>query len=156
VWVQRSEEDYFLTSDRDVAVNDQPGKRHLLRDGARITLSPRCRLTFRKSHAASTTAAIQLSSAKLPLGDVRQILLMDRDVVIGPGSAAHVRCDQLPHAVVIRWTGGGLTVKASDHIVIDERRHDPAHPLPVRKAVRIGDLSFTITPCEGDSSTTDA
>lgn len=156
VWVQRSEEDYFLTSDRDVAVNEQTGKRHLLRDGAKIALSPRCRLTFRKPHAASTTAALQLTSAKLPLGDVRQVLLMDRDIVIGPGTAAHVRCDPLPTAVVIRWTQGGLTVRASEHIIVDERKVDAAAPLPTHKTIRIGDLSFTITPFEGDSSTTAA
>jgi hypothetical protein len=111
ITIARSEDDYFLHSAKPVLVNDQPTSSKLLAHGDRIGLGPRCRITFRRPSAASTSAVLDLSGTRLPQGDVRHIILMDREVIVGPGANAHVRSDDLEAPAVLQRQQGRLICK---------------------------------------------
>jgi hypothetical protein len=111
ITIARSEDDYFLHSARPVLVNDQPTSSKLLAHGDRIGLGPRCRITFRRPIAASASAVLDLSGTRLPQGDVRHVILMDREVIVGPGANAHVRADDLEAPAVLQRREGRLICK---------------------------------------------
>ena len=111
ITIARSEEDYFLHSTRPVLVNDKPTTSKLLAHGDRIGLGTRCRITFRRPSAASASAVLDLSGTRLPQGDIRHIILMDREMIIGPGASAHVRADDLETPVVLQRREGKLICK---------------------------------------------
>ena len=112
ITIARSEEDYFLHSAQPVLVNDRPTTSTLLSSGDRIGLGPRCRITFRRPSPASTSAVLDLSGTRLPQADVRHIVLMDREMIVGPGAAAHIRSDELDAPAVIQRRDGQLVCRA--------------------------------------------
>jgi len=112
ITIARSEEDYFLHSAQPVLVNDKPTTSTLLSSGDRIGLGPRCRITFRRPSPASTSAVLDLSGTRLPQADVRHIVLMDREMIVGPGAAAHIRSDELDAPAVIQRRDGQLVCRA--------------------------------------------
>lgn len=128
--IERTEDDYFLRSGGNVLVNDHPMSQKLLTSGDRIGLSHRCRMTFVLPNPASTSAAIDLSGARYPRADVRRVILLDRDILLGPGPAAHVRLDHLPANLVLRLRDGRLWLGA--------------RPLPVGEPVSAEGVSFVV------------
>jgi len=111
ITIARSEEDYFLHSAQPVLVNDKPTTSTLLSSGDRIGLGPRCRITFRRPSPASSTAVLDLSGTRLPQADVRHIVLMDREMIVGPGAGAHIRSDELDAPAVIQRREGQLVCR---------------------------------------------
>lgn len=111
ITITRSEEDYFLHSAQPVLVNDKPATSKLLASGDRIGLGPRCRITFRRPSPASSTAVLDLSGTRLPQADVRHVVLMDREMIVGPGASAHVRADDLDAPAVIQRRDGRLVCR---------------------------------------------
>lgn len=95
VTVERIEDDYFAA-----------GK--LLSSGDRVSVSPRCRLQFSLPNPSSTTATMDLVSGRFPRADLRRVILLDRDLIIGPGASSHIRADQLSQPVVLQLREGRL------------------------------------------------
>ena len=112
ITITRSDDDYFLQSARPVLVNDKPVTGKLLAHGDRIGLGPRCRITFRRPSPASSSAVLDLSGTRLPQGDVRHVILMDRELIVGPGASAHIRSDDLASPAVIHRRDGRLVCRA--------------------------------------------
>lgn len=143
--IERTDEgDYFLACEHPVEVNDRPVTSKLLADGDKIALSPRCRLRFRLPSPASTTAVLELSTARLPQADIRRVILLDRELVIGPGGAAHVRLDQLPGRAVLQLGSDKLTCRTDCSITRDNRALDPAEGIPLGVPVRIGPVGMVV------------
>jgi hypothetical protein len=142
VSIERLEEDYFLRSTVPVALNDRPAKDALLSAGDRVALSPRCRFTFAVPHAASTTAVLDLSGARYPRADVRRVILLDRDLVLGAGPASHVRVPGLARPVVLNLRAGLL--RASVEATVDGRAIGRAEGLPMGVPVSAGGATFVI------------
>ncbi|HEY7087362.1 MAG TPA: hypothetical protein VH518_04685 [Tepidisphaeraceae bacterium] len=94
--IERIEDDYFLS-----------GK--LLNSGDRIIVSPRCRMQFTLPNPSSTTAVLDLTSGRFPRSDLRRVVLLDRDLIIGPGSSAHVRADHLTEPLVLQVRNGQMS-----------------------------------------------
>jgi tetratricopeptide (TPR) repeat protein len=138
VSIARVDDDYFLKTSGAAA-----GR--LLTSGERLELSPRCRLTFVLPSAASTSAALDLSGARLPRADVRRVILMDQDLIIGPGGASHVVARGLDHPVVLHLSRGQLVCAGRDPVVIDGRPVDVGAPLPLNASIQIGGVSFVLT-----------
>lgn len=111
ITILRSEDDYFLQSPMPVTVNDQPVTSKLLSSGDKIALNPRCRFVFRRPSVASGTAILDLSSARMAHDNLRQVILLDRELIVGPGAAAHVRCDDLKVPAVIQKRDGTLVCR---------------------------------------------
>jgi tetratricopeptide (TPR) repeat protein len=145
VSVERTDEgDYFLACPRPVEVNDRAVTGKLLADGDKIALSPRCRLRFRLPTPASTTAVLELSTARVPQADIRRVILMDREVVIGPGPAAHLRADELPARAVLQPADGKLICRTECELTRDNLPLGGAGEIPFDCPVRIGPLGMVI------------
>jgi tetratricopeptide (TPR) repeat protein len=144
ITISRTEEDYFLQSRQPVLVNDRPTTSKVLASGDKIVIGPRCRMTFRRPSAASTTAVLDLNGARLARGDIRQVLLIEREILIGPGSAAHVRCDELPQAAVLQPVNGKLMLRSAEAIQIDGKPAEKPAEIPVGAHVRVGPVSFVV------------
>lgn len=128
VTITRSDEDYFVQAQQPIEVNDKPVAHALLVSGDRIAVGPRCRLRFRRPNPASTSAVLDVTAGRLARGDVRQIILLDREMILGPGPAAHVRVDSLTGPAVLQRAGDGVICRAADPISIDGR---PAGAEPI-------------------------
>jgi hypothetical protein len=142
--VERVDEDYFVRGSI-YAVNDKPAANKLLVSGDRIALTPRCRLGFTLPSAASTTAVLELTGARFPRADVRRVILMDRELVIGAGSASHVRCDSTPDPIVLHVRDNRLFCRAAGEVEVDGQPLDREKGIPLGTHVRVGMVSFVVT-----------
>jgi hypothetical protein len=145
VTIERTEGDYFLRCGSGVEVNEKMTTGTLLADGDKIALSPRCRLRFRLPSAASGSAVLELSTARLPQADVRRVILLDREMIMGPDPAAHVRADHLPARAVLHVRDGRLLCRTDEQLTIDRRPADPAEGIPLDTPVRVGPLGLVVS-----------
>ena len=110
--IERIDGDYF-------ACDYQPGpqaeapSRHLLSEGDKIEISGRCRMKFSRQNPASGTACLILSSARLPRSDVNQVVLMDREILIGPGRNCHIQTGQLDETMTLFAQDGRLMCRSA-------------------------------------------
>jgi len=142
---ERTEDDYFVTSSSPFSVNDKGTTNKLLVDGDRIALSPRCRMKFHIPNPASTTAALSLSSGKLGRADIRRIILMDRDILIGATSGNHILAEFLDETITLCIQNGRLVCKTREKILVDNKPMSLSAGLPMNKQIRIGRLSMVLT-----------
>lgn len=145
ITIERSEDDYFIKSSSPVRVNDVATTNKLLVDSDRINLSTRCGMKFNIPNPASTTATLSLPAARLGRADVRRIILMDRDILIGPNEGSHILADSLDETVALFTQNGGLHCKAKDRILVDDKQVGWTVGLPFDKQVRIGRISLFLT-----------
>ena len=143
--IERVEEDYFLRASSHVLVNGRPSSGKLLTTGDDVGLSPRCRFTFRLPSAASTSAVIDLTGTRYPRADVRRVILLDRELVIGPGAGAHVRVDDLAEKVVLHVRDGRLFVQTAQAVLLGDREIAPKMPVALGTHVKAGPVSFVVT-----------
>jgi tetratricopeptide (TPR) repeat protein len=147
ITIERVEEDYFLRCDRAVMVNDKPTTNRLLADGDAITLSAgraRCRIRFGLPNPASVSAVLTLSGARLPRSDVRQIVLLGREMILGPGAGAHVRADGMDAPATLHLRDGKLMCRGGGAVTVDGRAMDDRLGIPMGAAVRIGTVSLVL------------
>lgn len=144
ITIQRTEDDYFLTSDRPVNVSGTNVTRKLLRSGDVIALSTRCRLKFSLPHPASPTAVLTLHGTRLPNSDARHIVLMDRALVLGPGPSAHVRADLLREAAILVVQNDRLQCRTGEPVTVNDGPMDRTAGLPLGQRVRIGPVQMVI------------
>jgi hypothetical protein len=145
--IERLEEDYFLRCERPVFVNDKPVTSKLLANSDVIALSAgaaKCRIRFGLPHPASTTAVLSLSGTRLPRLDVRQVVLLGREMILGPGATAHVRVDAMDIAVALLLREGRLVCRGAG-ATVDGRPLDERIGIPMGEAVRIGPVSLVLT-----------
>jgi hypothetical protein len=142
--IERTDEDYFLVSEAPVRVNGAPVTRKLLGNGDRIALSNRCRLRFTVPNAASTSAVLELSGTRLPHSDARRVILFEKSLVLGPGSSAHVRVDDLAEPVVLHMRDGQLFCRTPDEVRVDDQLIDRHAGIPLGASVRVGPLSMVV------------
>ncbi len=140
--IARMEEDYFLFSTRDVEVGGRVTRHRLLRDGDRVVLGRRGKLTFRLPSRQSVSAALDLSDTTKMPNDVRRIVLFDRHAIIGNGSAAHIRCRHAGTPLVMFERQGGLWVRPKSDGHVDNE----AKPLSAGEPVEIGGVRMTLGP----------
>ena len=145
VTFERTEDDYFVRSNSPFSVNDEGTSNKLLVDGDRIALSPRCRMKFHIPNPASTTAALNLSSGKLGRADIRRIILMDRDILIGSTSGNHILADFVNETITLCIQNGRLVCKTRERILVDNKSISSSTGLPMEKQIRIGQLSMVLT-----------
>ncbi|MCK5114570.1 MAG: hypothetical protein KAR11_07400 [Phycisphaerae bacterium] len=143
--IERVEEDYFVRSDRDIVVNDKPTRNQLLNNGDRVALSQRCRFRFRRPNAASTTAIISLAGTRMARADVRDAILLDREIIIAPGPAGHIRCDLLPGKIVLFLRNGQLFCRGKVPLTAANNKINEKNALEMGKPITIGNLTMIIT-----------
>jgi tetratricopeptide (TPR) repeat protein len=143
--IERVQDDYFIRSTSPIRVNDVTTNNKLLVDGDHIVLSPRCRMKFHLPNPASTTAVLVLSGTRLGRADIRQIILMDRDILIGPASGNHIHAEFLEKTVAIYAQNERLLCKSSEKVLVDDKPVGSTAGLAIDKHIRIGQISFVIT-----------
>jgi hypothetical protein len=143
--VERTDDDYFVGSSSLFSVNDEGTTNKLLVDGDRIALSPRCQMKFHIPNPASTTAVLSLSSGKLGRADIRRIILMDRDILIGSTSGNHILAEFLDETITLCIQNGRLICKTGEKILVDNKPMSLSTGLPMKKQIRIGQLSMVLT-----------
>lgn len=144
VMIERDDEDYFVATGTN-AKGDAIGRR-LLHDGERIGITQRCHARFTRPNAASTSAVLSIAGARIPATDATRVILLDRSLVIGPGSSAHVRADALAAPVVLHVRDGRLFCNASEEVTVNDKPMDRQVGLPTDARVRIGPVTLTIRP----------
>jgi hypothetical protein len=143
--IERAEDDYFVRSSSPLSVNDEGTTNKLLVDGDRIALSPRCRMKFHIPNPASTTAVLSLSSGKLGRADIRRIILLDRDILIGPTSGNHILAEFLDETITLCIQNGRLLCRTKEKILVDNKPMSLSTGLPTKKQIRIGQISMVLT-----------
>ena len=145
VRIERTDEDYFLRCEQKVMVNDRSSTEKLLADGDRIALSPRCRWRFRRPNPASTSAMLAMSSARLPQGDTRTVILLDREIIVGPGPGAHIRADQCDQTAVLHVRGDRLLCRSASPVMASGRPIESAQGIRLDVPVQIGTMRLVVT-----------
>ncbi|MBN2315425.1 MAG: hypothetical protein JXM79_15960 [Sedimentisphaerales bacterium] len=143
--IERAEDDYFIRSASPVRVNDTTTTNKLLANGDRIGLSPRCGMRFMIPNPASATAMLNLSTAQLGRADVRQIILMDRDILIGPNAGSHIHAESLEETIALYVKNGRLLCKANQAILVEDKPVSATSGLLIEKPIRIGRMSMVLT-----------
>ncbi len=153
VTLSRSDEDYFLNARVPVPINGRMAASKLLANGDRIGVGPRCRIEFRRPNPASGSAVLHITGARLPWGGVRELLLMHRELVIGPTAAAHIRTRGGAagaggaEQVILHSTGGQLICRAGGAVIaVDGRPMGTTAELTPGGRVVAGDLSLVVQP----------
>jgi hypothetical protein len=145
ITIERSEDDYFIRSSSPVRVNDTTTTDKLLVDADRINLSPRCGMKFNIPNPASTTATLNIPGTRLGRADVRRIILMDRDILIGPTEGSHILAESLDETIALFTQNGRLLCRTKDKILIDEKSVSQTAGLPFNKQIEIGQISLVLT-----------
>ncbi len=145
VTIEREDEDYFLTSSQTISVDNAATRRKLLNDGDRIRLSEKCRIKFSLPNAASTTATLVLSGARLPRPDINYVVLMDREILIGPGCNNHIHAASLKNTMALTLHKGRLVCKNAQMQMIDKQPVAAGTALPMNRPVKLERLSLVLT-----------
>jgi hypothetical protein len=140
--ISRIEEDYFLESERDVEVSGAMTRRRPLRDGDRIVLGKRAKLTFRLPARQSLTAVLELSDTTKMPNDVRRVVLFHHTAMVGNGSSAHIVCRHAGSPLVLFERGDALWVRPKS----DGRTDMEAKPLRMGEPTEIGGGRLVLSP----------
>jgi len=143
--IERVDEDYFLRSSKPVQVNSAVTTEKLLVDEDKIALSPRCRMKFNTPNPASTTATLSLSSARLGRGDIRRVILMDRDIVIGPTMGSHVQAKALHDTVTLFAQGEKVFCAGKGQVMVDGKPAGKKARLALNRQITVGEISMVLT-----------
>ncbi len=143
--VMREEGDYLLRGSGAVQINGASATQKCLMDGDRIQLSDKCRLKFNLPNAASTSATLVLSGTRMARPDINYCVLMDREILIGPGCNNHIRSDQLDHTLALMLNQGRLTVRNANQVMVNHKPMKLTDALPVNTPIRIDGLTLVIT-----------
>jgi hypothetical protein len=142
--IERVDGDYFLHADKSIEINGQVIKEKLLTDGDRIALSPRCRVRFGLPNPASTTAVLTLSGARLSRPDIRQIILMGRDILAGPYTNNHIQTEHLEQTITFFTQNDRLLCRTDTPVAVGNQPMQPGTGLSLDTPVRIGSLSMVL------------
>jgi tetratricopeptide (TPR) repeat protein len=136
--IERMDGDYFLS----------PGKK-LLCEGDKIDISPRCRMKFSMPNPASGTACLALSSAKLPRSDIQSIILLDREMIVGPARNCHIQSGQVDETMTFFVRVGKLFYQGSQAVLCDGIAVNPQDGIATGRPVAIGSLRIVWTEYTG-------
>ena len=144
VTIQRVQEDYFLRSDETVKVNGKPVREKLLAHGDKVELSPRCLFKFKLPHAASTTAVLELTGARMARGDVKRVIMLDQQMMLGSGPACHVRADGAEQPVLLLVRDGRMVCQAQTPVTVGGETYDLSKGMALGQPVSVGPVVFRV------------
>jgi hypothetical protein len=144
------DDDYFLAAHGPVEVNGKIMDRKLLASGDRIRLSPRCELEFRIPTPLSTSAVVRISGDRRIAGDVKEVILLDRCLLIGREEGNHVRAPQAPARIVLCEDDRGLTARSEEGILVDGVPSGKETEVRERSQIKVGEITFAVTSLDGE------
>jgi hypothetical protein len=130
--IRRDAEGYVAEPVRQAWVNGNPlAAPGALGDGDLLKLGP-VEMRFRRPHALSATARLELAGFHRTRPSCDAVLLMADSCVLGPKPNSHIVCRDWPHDVVLFRQPAGLVCLAAGRFEIDGRQ------IQNRGAVAIG------------------
>ena len=106
-------------------------------------------MKFRIPNPASTSAVLDLSSARVGRADIRQVILMDREILVGPAANNHIRAGSLDETLTLFARNGSLFCKAKGRILVDGNVVGPSAALPAGRQIKVGGISLVLSEFEG-------
>jgi hypothetical protein len=88
---------------------------------------------------------LDLTGCRFPRGDVRRAILLDRELIIGPGPTAHVRLDSMPEPVILNLRDGRLFCSTKQPITVNGGAIDRVNGIQIGQRVKVGELVFVVT-----------
>jgi hypothetical protein len=120
--IRREGEAYVLTPLQRTTIDGQPVKESVvLRDKTVVKLGDAVELRFRKPHALSNTAVLEVLSRHKTEPAVDGIVLMSESCILGPQSHSHVRCGEWTNDLVLFRRGDELLCRTHAPIEVDGR-----------------------------------
>jgi hypothetical protein len=110
--IRRDSDDYFAESAKPFRVNGREETRKLLTSGDSIAVGARGRLRFLKPVAASGSAVLQITGARLARRDIRSVVLMSDSLLFGP-SGSHFRLPGTESSIVLQCSRDGYALRES-------------------------------------------
>ncbi len=150
--IARVDDDYFIFSSKAVEVAGRKTCHQLLRDGDRIVLGRKAKLTLRVPSRKSPTAVLDLSDTTKMPNDVRRVILFHQHATVGSGPSAHIRCQHAGTPMVLFERKGALWLRTKNdgHVDTDAVR------LPIGEPIEIAGVSLVLEPWKvrtpGDTS----
>jgi tetratricopeptide (TPR) repeat protein len=118
--IRRDREAYVLSPLHRTSVDGQTiTEPMVLRDKATIQLGDGVKINFRKPHALSATAVLEIVSHHRTEPAVDAIVLMSESCILGPQSHSHVRCREWTTDLVLFRRGEDLMCRAHGPVEID-------------------------------------
>ena len=143
--IQRESGDYIIEASQSSKINGKNiGGRALLVDGMEIELGSSVRLRFRKPHALSATARMDLLSRHRTQPTADGILLMAESCVLGPRKVNHIVCRDWSEDVVLYRKDDELYCRATESIEIDEKVHDRRGPITSNSHIVGNDFALSL------------
>jgi hypothetical protein len=150
--ILRVDEDYFLAAHGAVDVNGRRVEKKLLESGDRIRLASKCEIVFRLPTALSTTAVLELPASQRIAGDAREVILLDRSLLIGREDGCHVRAGEAGSRIVLVAGPEGIVARSDDGVLVDGAPAGKEAPVRPGTQMQVGEVTFTVTPVEGERS----
>ena len=140
--IERVDDDYFLFSAKDVEIGGRKVLHNLLRDGDRIVLGRKAKMTFRLPSRRSATAVLDLSDTTKVPNDVRRVVLFDGHATLGEGPHAHIRCRHAGPQLLLFERDDALWVRQRSDGHVDTE----ALPLQIGQPIEIGGAGLVLEP----------
>ena len=134
VVIRRTAEDYFAESAVPFTVNGRTANRHLLQSGDSIEIGARARLKFSQPVAASSSAVLTVSAAKLQRRDIRHIILLSDSLLMG-ANGCHLKLPDITTPVLLHRSGSDLAVR---------QLGQESHALQVGSPISIQHIRFAL------------
>ncbi len=143
--VRRDGEGYLIEALREVRVEGKPvGGVAALQHGNLVQLGQGVKLAFRRPHALSATARLDLVSHHRTQPSVDAVILMADSLVLGPEAHSHIVCPHWKDEVVLYRQENQLYCRASSLLEIDGSKQKEPAKLSARSRV-VGDwFSFSL------------
>jgi hypothetical protein len=142
--IRRDAEGYVAEPVRETSLNgSRLAAAGSLGDGDLLSLGP-VELRFRRPHALSATARIELAGFHRTRPSCDAILLMADSCILGPKPNSHIVCRDWPQDVVLFRQPAGLVCLASGHFEIDGRSFQNRGPIAVGSRVCGEGFSFSL------------
>ncbi|HEX5103983.1 MAG TPA: FHA domain-containing protein [Pirellulaceae bacterium] len=116
----------------------------LLSDGDEFVLSEAVKLRFRKPHALSASARLEMLSPHRTQPGADAVILMAESCVLGPKWQNHVVCRDWNGDVVLYRSDHNIMCRAMESIEIDGRLHDGRGPVRPGSHVLGTDFSLSL------------
>lgn len=118
--IRREGESYVIAPTRAIVVDGQESAEAvLLADGARVQLASGAEIAFRRPHALSASARLELSPGVRTQPRVDGVLLMAETLILGPSPHSHIVCRRWTRDVVLFRTAEGLGCRVAGDFECD-------------------------------------
>ncbi len=140
--LSRVEDDYFFVASQPAEIGGRQVTQHLLRDGDRVVMGRKAKLSFRIPSMKSGTAVLDLSDTTKMPNDVRRVVLFRHHATIGAGNSAHIRCQHAHPPLVLFERKGKFFVRAKSDGHVDNQ----ALEIRLGEPVEMMGVSFVLQP----------